>query len=88
VKKKEGQKHHAIQRANERYQLKLNGRDLGAIAQIIKSGNSTFLKAHSIRVRIHLVKYMNTELVVGYDTQAHSVCTILPKNAWERGKRE
>lgn len=65
---------HAIDRAWERYELRLGRRDLAAIANQISGGRATHLRGDE-----WLVRYRGVALLVVYSPATDAVVTFLPR---------
>lgn len=68
---------HAKQRARERYGMSLRGRDLRAIAQLIRDGKSTPVRRSSLSRSVHRVTYQGCNLLVVYSKTSKAVVTVL-----------
>ena len=82
---------HSKLRALQRHGLGLNRDDLRRMREMIQTGKATFLYRKSNRLTVFRlvleqdtgVETISTDLVVYYDSGAHEIATVLPKEAAE-----
>jgi hypothetical protein len=80
--KKVGQRIHARRRARQRYGATLARRDLDAIVELIRGGQSepVNIRSTSLRVSGHRVTYAGRTWIVVYDRSRHSIATFLTED--------
>ncbi len=69
---------HSKRRALERHQVRLNGKDLRSIAQLIQTNKGKFLERRSLDRSTWQVEYNNQLLKVVYSKRHKTVVTVLP----------
>lgn len=69
---------HAKKRALERYNLKLNKKDIMSIVKSIIQGKATFLQKQSCSRSVFITNHNGIDLRVVYDKNRKSLRTILP----------
>jgi len=77
--KKHAQRHHAKQRAYQRYGWNLNKHDLNLLAKRIQRGDGRFVERQSNRVTVWDIDINGETARVIYDSQRHQIVTFLPK---------
>ena len=76
--KDQAQTRHALQRAQERYEVNFTPGDLKHIRTLIQKGYSRYLKKCTNRVTEHMVVYQDRDFRVAYDKSRNQICSFLP----------
>lgn len=76
--KADGQQHHAIKRARQRFSLFLQEHDYDHMVSLIKKGKSEFLQRTSRRTTIHKIEFEGTSMAVVYDSMRRKIVTVMP----------
>ncbi len=69
---------HVKERAHLRYGLEFSGKDLHALAELVRKGKGTFVERRSNSRSLWVVTYQGTEIVVAYSKTSKQVVTVLP----------
>jgi hypothetical protein len=72
------QQNHTIQRAKERYGLRLDDRAIREIIGIIQNGNGHLIEKQSNRVSVYIVYFREKYLRIVYDHNRSNLVTFLP----------
>ena len=71
---------HSIERAKERYNLELNGFDLGVIRELILLGHAVLMSRGENGKHIYLLHYREITMKLVFCELSQSVITILPSS--------
>ena len=80
---KQAQRVHSINRARQRYGLKLKKYDIDNIIILIQNRKAISVKKLTNSRTLHIVQYADRELKVIYDKNLHNICTFMPID-WNR----
>ena len=79
---------HSIKRAKERYNLELNGFDLGVIRELIILGHAVLMSRGENSKNIYLLRYRETTMKLVFCEISQRVITILPPSGKLRKRQQ
>ena len=79
---------HSIERAKERYNLELNGFDLGVIRELIILGHAVLMSRGENGKNIYLLRYRETTMKLVFCEISQRVITILPSSGKLRKRQQ
>lgn len=76
-RKEKNQRHHAKQRAIERYGVWLTNADYDRLCAQIRNQKAEFLSRQTNRITLYRVRFEDRDLYAAYDKKRHVICSFL-----------